>query len=132
MLNSSPARILVVDDDRLFAKALGDTLQAEGFAVVTANEGQAGIDAFRSALNTPEPFAAVITDLGMSPVDGRQVASSVKNISPSTMVILLTGWGEWFETKDSIPLPVDRILGKPPKLQELRGLLASCRESAGP
>ena len=132
MSNSSPARILVVDDDPLFIKALYDTLQGEGYAVVTASEGQAGIDAFRSALNTPEPFAVVITDLAMNPVDGRQVASFVKNTSPSTMVILLTGWGEWFETKGSIPLPADRILGKPPKLHELRDILTSYLESTRP
>lgn len=123
MSNTSPARILVVDDDPLFIKALCDTLQGEGYTVVTASGGQAGIDTFRSALNTPESFAVVITDLGMNPVDGRQVASSVKIASPATMVILLTGWGEWFETKDGIPMPADCILGKPPKLHELRNIL---------
>ena len=123
MSNTSSARILIVDDDPVFIKALCDTLQDEGYSVVAANGGQAGMDAFRSAQNSPEPFAVVITDLGMNPVDGRQVAVFVKNTSPSTMVILLTGWGEWFETKGGMPLPADCILGKPPKLQELRNIL---------
>jgi DNA-binding NtrC family response regulator len=129
MSNTSATRILVVDDDPLFIKALSDTLREEGHAVVTANGGQAGINAFLAALNEQAPFGVVITDLGMSPVDGRQVASAVKNAASSTRVILLTGWGQWFETKDSIPLPVDCILGKPPKLQELRDILTRCPDS---
>ena len=125
MPNNSSARILVVDDDPVFIKALCDTLQVEGYAVVAANGGQAGIDAFLAAQNSPEPFDVVITDLGMNPVDGRQVAVFVKNASPATMVILLTGWGEWFETKGGMPLPADCVLGKPPKLQELRNILTN-------
>ena len=132
MSKVSPVRILVVDDDLLFIKALSNTLQEDGYVVVSANGGQAGIDAFQSALNTPEPFAVVITDLGMAPIDGRQVASAVKKASPSTVVILLTGWGEWFETKGGIPLPVDRILSKPPKLHELRDILTRCLASPAP
>ena len=130
MSNISAARIRVVDDDPLFIKALSDTLREEGHAVVAANGGQTGINTFLASLNEPEPFAAVITDLGMNPVDGRQVASAVKNASPSTLVILLTGWGQWFENKDNIPLPVDFILGKPPKLHELRDLLTRGRTPA--
>jgi DNA-binding response OmpR family regulator len=123
MLNPSAARILVVDDDPVFLKALCATLQVEGYTVVAADGGQAGIDAFRSAQNSPEPFAVVITDLGMHPVDGRQVGAFVKNASPSTIVILLTGWGEWFENKGGMPFPADCFLCKPPKLLELRSLL---------
>jgi CheY-like chemotaxis protein len=39
----------------------------------------------------------VLTDLGMPYVDGRRVASAVKADSPSTPVILLTGWAaDWW------------------------------------
>lgn len=127
----SPARILVIDDDPLFIKALCNTLRDDGHLVVAANDGQAGIDTFKSALNTQEPFAIVLTDLGMQPVDGRQVAMAIKNTSPSTVVILLTGWGEWFETKGGIPLPVDGILGKPPKLSELRDMFSRFLGASG-
>lgn len=113
-------RILIVDDDPLITKALGQALQDEGYAVVTANGGQVGIEAFQLALASETPFSLVITDLGMSVVDGRQVCTTVKKASPSTPVILLTGWGKWFEAETSIPLPVDAILAKPPKLRELR------------
>jgi DNA-binding NtrC family response regulator len=131
MSNISPARILVIDDDPLFVRALCNTLRDDGHLVVAANGGQAGIDTFKSALNTQEPFAIVLTDLAMHPVDGRQVATTIKSVSPATVVILLTGWGEWFETKGAIPLPVDGILGKPPKLSELRDIFARFLGASG-
>jgi DNA-binding response OmpR family regulator len=130
MPNKSAARILVVDDDPLFLKSLCSVLRDDGHVVVAANGGEAGIEAFQSALNAQSPFVIVITDLGMHPVDGRQVASAVKTASPSTIVILLTGWGEWFKTKDAIPLPADCILGKPPKLDKLRATLTNYLGSA--
>ena len=132
MTTPSPSQILIVDDDPLFLKALGDTLRDEGYIVHIALGGQAGIDAFQSSLTGPKPFALVFTDLGMNEVDGRQVATAVKAASPSTPVILLTGWGQWFESKNTLTLPVDCVLAKPPKLRELREALAKCLPPAAP
>jgi len=123
-------RILSVDDDPLLIKSLRDALEADGHAVVTANGGQEGIDAFRRAEERDEHFAVVITDLGMPYVDGRKVASAIKNDSPSTPVILLTGWGQRLVAEGDIPPCVDRVLNKPPKLKELRAALAELAGSA--
>ena len=117
-------RILSVDDDPLLIKSLRDALEADGHTVTTANGGQEGIDAFRAAEERNEPFAVVITDLGMPYVDGRKVASAIKHESPSTPVILLTGWGQRLVAEGDIPPHVDRVLNKPPKLRELRAALA--------
>ena len=117
-------RILVVDDDPLLLKSLQDTLESEGHAVQIANGGQAGIDAVAAAQEMAAPFSVVITDLGMPYVDGRKVASAVKQSSPGTPVILLTGWGERLVADGNIPENVDEVLSKPPKLRELRASLA--------
>jgi CheY-like chemotaxis protein len=122
----SRLRILVVDDDPMLLKSLRDILETDGHAVVAANGGQAGIDAFRAAQAGSEPFAVVITDLGMPYVDGRKVAGAVKKASPPTPVILLTGWGQRLVIEGDVPPDVDRVLNKPPKLRELREALAQC------
>jgi len=122
----SRQRILVVDDDPLLIKSLRDILEGDGHMVVAANGGQAGIEAFREALKRNEPFGVVITDLGMPYVDGRKVAVAVKEDSPSTPVILLTGWGQRLMIEGDVPPHVDRVLSKPPKLRELREALARC------
>jgi len=121
-----PLRILVVDDDPLLLKSLRDTLEADGHSVTTADGGQAGIDAFLAALAQGDAYPVVITDLGMPYVDGRKVCSTVKTAAPDTCVLLLTGWGQRLVADGDIPPHLDRVLSKPPKLRDLRDVLAGC------
>ena len=121
---SSRLRVLVVDDDAVLLKSLAETLQDDGHEIVAANSGQAGIDAFLAAQANAQPFAVVITDLGMPHVDGRRVASAVKAASPTTPVFLLTGWGQTMAAEGDLPANIDRMLTKPPKLRDLREALA--------
>ncbi len=121
---SRPLRVLIVDDDPLIIKSLRDTLESDGHKVTTADGGQAGINAFAASRQRGELFDVVVTDLGMPHVDGRSVAAAVKAASSATPVILLTGWGQRLLAEHDTPPHVDRILSKPPKLQELRAALA--------
>jgi CheY-like chemotaxis protein len=115
-----PLHILVVDDDPLLSRSLRETLESDGHTVTTAPGGREGIDIFRAAEDRNEPFALVITDLGMPFVDGRKVACAVKSACPSAPVIMLTGWGQRLIADEDVPAHVDRLLNKPPKLRELR------------
>lgn len=117
-------RILLVDDDPMLIKSLEDILVADGHTVTPTSGGQAGIDAFVAAGKAGQAFAVVITDLGMPHVDGRRVAAAIKAASPSTPVIMLTGWGQRLIAENDIPPHVNRVLNKPPRLHELRGALA--------
>jgi CheY-like chemotaxis protein len=117
-------RILVVDDDPLLIKSLRDTLEMDGHIVVTTTGGREGIEAFRSAQDREEPFAIVITDLGMPYVNGREVSAAIKGMSPSTPIILLTGWGQRLVAEGDVPPHVDLVLNKPPRLREIREALA--------
>jgi CheY-like chemotaxis protein len=119
-------RILVIDDDPLLLKSLRDTLEGEGHTIVTANGGQMGIDNFLAAQERDEPFEVVLTDLGMPNIDGRKVATAIKAASPSTPIILLTGWGERLAAEGDMPPHVDCVLGKPPKPNLLYDALARC------
>ena len=120
-------RLLLVDDDDAFLKSLAEILRDEGHEVVTTNGGKAGIEAYLTAQHTDRPFDAVLTDLGMPEVDGRQVALAVKAAAPATPVFLLTGWGQRVMVEEGLPVAVDRVLNKPPKLHTLREALASVR-----
>ena len=116
-------RILLVDDDPVLLRSLEDILRAEGHIVTAASGGEAGIDTFRLAHEQGCSFDAVITDLGMPYVDGRQVACGVKALDPTMRVILLTGWGMRLKAEGDIPAHVDSVLSKPPKLRDLREAL---------
>jgi CheY-like chemotaxis protein len=108
----------------MLSQSLRNTLQAEGHHVVAAAGGRAGIDAFPAAQRAAEPFDAVITDLGMPYVDGRQVAREIRAISPDVPIIMLTGWGRNLLADTTPPPEVNRLLNKPPRLSELRAALA--------
>ncbi len=129
---SGPLRILLVDDDPMLLQSLRDSLEYDGHEVIDANGGQAGIDAFDAAKVVGRPFPVVITDLGMPHVDGRKVASTIKTNSPDTLVIMLTGWGNNLLAESELPQGVDLILGKPPRLSELRTALARAAVHSGP
>ena len=125
-------RLLLVDDDPLLIKSLREVLEGDGHIVAMADGGQNGINTFLSTHRGPDPFAVVITDLGMPYVDGRKVAAAVKAASPDTPVIMLTGWGRRLIAENDIPPHVDRILSKPPKLTELRAALAELTRETAP
>ncbi|HWW25246.1 MAG TPA: PAS domain-containing protein [Caulobacter sp.] len=116
-------RLLLVDDDPVLLKALSDALESDGHVVTIANGGGAGIEIFETSQGG-EHFDAVFTDLGMPYVDGRRVATAIKGLSAKTPVILLTGWGQGLLADDDVPPHIDLVLGKPPKLRELRAALA--------
>jgi PAS domain S-box-containing protein len=117
-------RILVIDDDPIILQSLFDAFKRDGHIVEIADGGQRGIIAFGAAEARHEPFAVVITDLGMPYVDGMAVAAAVKSLRPETPVVLLTGWGYRMIAENGTPENVDRVLGKPPKLLILRSVLA--------
>jgi signal transduction histidine kinase len=117
-------RVLLIDDDPALLESLRSALQDEGHKVSTETSGQGGIDAFRDAHRAGKIFDVVITDLGMPYVDGRQVVAGIRAMSPGTPIILLTGWGQHvLGEQDALPR-VDRLLGKPPRIRELRNALA--------
>jgi CheY-like chemotaxis protein len=118
-----PLRLLLVDDDPLLLRSLRDTLELDGHEVVTADGGQAGIDAFSQAMKSGASFDAVITDLGMPYIDGRKVAARVRQLSGQVPIIMLTGWGHRLIATSDQPEHVDRVLSKPPKMAEIRGAL---------
>jgi signal transduction histidine kinase/CheY-like chemotaxis protein/HAMP domain-containing protein len=119
-------RILAVDDDPLLLQSLAVILESDGHQVTMADGGQAGVDLFRHAHADGAPYALVITDLGMPYVDGRKVAQAVKELSPATPVLLLTGWGQRMLAEGDVPPHVDKVLAKPPRLNALRLALADC------
>jgi signal transduction histidine kinase/ActR/RegA family two-component response regulator/ABC-type uncharacterized transport system substrate-binding protein len=117
-------RILIIDDNPLLLRSLREVLEAESHVVTVADAGEVGIQLFATAQRDGIPFDVVITDLGLPGFDGHQVIGRIKERSPTTPVILLTGWGQRLAGDDTTPQHFDRVLAKPPKLADLRAALA--------
>jgi CheY-like chemotaxis protein len=114
-----------VDDDPTLRQSLRNILESDGHCVRLACGGREGIDEFAAARSGPTPFDVVITDLGMPNIDGLKVASGIKALASSLPVILLTGWGQRLIDEEGPPPNVDYVLGKPPKVRDLREALRS-------
>ena len=116
----APLRILIVDDDRIVRSLLARYLEEDGHQVEAADGGAAGIARFGA-----RPFDLVITDRAMPGAAGDQLAVEIKQASPTTPVIMLTGFGDAMKWRAEQPPGVDLVVSKPITLAELRAAIAS-------
>ncbi|MBI5198178.1 MAG: response regulator [Nitrospirae bacterium] len=80
--------ILVIDDDEDVLGLIEKHLSNKGFEIVTAYDGEQGLALAEKAL-----FDLVITDLKMPKIDGMEVLRRIKEKTPDTEVVILTGHG---------------------------------------
>ena len=111
-------RFLIVDDEDSIRDLLAEMLVEQGHEVHTASGGKEGLEIFKARM--PD---LVITDLGMPEVSGWDVATGVKALSPSTSVILMTGWGITLDKDRAREKGVDVILSKPFQISEIQKVL---------
>src|SRR5207245_331562 len=76
-------------------------------------------------------FDVVITDRAMPDMSGDQVAAAVKRASPSTPVVMLTGFGDLMRGTEAPPPGVDAVLAKPATIADLRRVLAELAPAPG-
>jgi len=108
-----------VDDDAAVRRTVGSLLRTIGHQVVEADGGAVAIRRLGDSA-----VDLVMTDLGMPEVTGWDVARAAKARDPHLPVILLTGWGDQLLPDGSRPGLVDRVLGKPFRLEQLRRAIA--------
>ncbi|MBI1911770.1 MAG: sigma-54-dependent Fis family transcriptional regulator [Deltaproteobacteria bacterium] len=79
--------ILLVEDEEYIRENLSEILEMNGYKVVTAANGEEGINAAKK-----NDFSVVLTDLRLPGMSGIEVIRNVKAISPNTACIILTGY----------------------------------------
>jgi PAS domain S-box-containing protein len=107
-------RILVVEDDPLVRMAVTEQLSSQGHTVQSATNGLEGLDTFMSGR-----FDLVLTDRAMPEMGGDQLATTIKQISPTKPIIMLTGFGDLMTVKGERPPSVDAVVSKPVTLDTL-------------
>ncbi len=108
-------KILIIDDDKLNLKVLKDTLARVGYNVIEAQNGEIGLQLFRS-----EHPDLVITDFQMPGIDGLEVLAEIRKLNIGIPIILLTGFGDVVLTIKSIQQGAFDFLEKPIDLQQLK------------
>ncbi|MBI2267143.1 MAG: response regulator [Armatimonadetes bacterium] len=84
--DSGRTKVLVVDDDRFVRQILQETLESEGYAVQTADNGQKVLDLLKD-----DEFEVVLTDMDMPQMDGLTLISRLKEVRPDLPVVVLSG-----------------------------------------
>ncbi len=84
----SSLRVLVIDDEMMLRRTVSDFLEDIDFEAITAENGREGLEVFEA-----EEPDAVLVDLMMPEVDGYEVLARVRELSPETPVIVVSGAG---------------------------------------
>ncbi len=111
----NPAKILIVDDERVALKNLEYLMKKEGYEVVGT---QSGTNALRHL--DEQSFDVVLTDMRMEKVDGMQVLKKCRERHPDTEVILITGYATLEAAVETMKLGAFSYIAKPFKLDEVR------------
>ena len=90
-LISGQGTILLVDDDEVMRVTASAILESLGYEVITADNGQTGIDAFKEHL---QEIDLVILDMIMPVMNGRDCFNAIKSIKPNACILLSTGFSD--------------------------------------
>lgn len=115
---SQRIRLLIVDDEALFATALAKRLELRGFDVEVANSGDAAI-----ATAKAHPFDIAIVDLGMPGMSGEETLAVLKKEHPYLELIVLTGHGSIDSAVECTKAGSEYYLEKPCEMDKLLTVL---------
>ncbi len=115
--------ILVVDDEEIARTNLEYVLKKEGYQVKSAANGQEALNALRQG-----EFELILTDLKMEKMDGMQLLEAAKHISPTTEIVMITGYATVSSAVDALKKGATHYLPKPIDLEELRSTVGQIRE----
>ena len=115
----------MVDDSREIAEMAQDALTDIGYRVVVAHNAEEALKRFEEALATRDPFRLVFSDVLMpGGCNGLVLAEQIRERSPSTPVMLTTGYNDEMAI-DGPPAAAMDVLGKPYRRSELIDRLQS-------
>lgn len=113
-------RVLVVDDDPTIRNLVQAMLEAEGFTVVVAEDGQQGLEVLEKE-PTPVGFNLIILDVVMPGMNGLDVLTRLK-LAPRTQgipVLMLTGEDKAEDILAGYNVGADYYITKPFTRQQL-------------
>jgi DNA-binding NtrC family response regulator len=116
---SDRAKILILDDEPIVGDRLKPALEKCGYEVETQTDSQAAIDQLAQTR-----YDVLITDLKMAGPSGLDVLRFVKEQTPSTRVIVITGYATAEQAKESMKGGAVDFIAKPFRISQLRELIA--------
>lgn len=107
-------RILIVEDELPMRTALEDVLAAEGYRVLTAADGESGLE--RAIREKPD---LVLLDIMMPKLDGYTVCAELRRLANPVPILMLTAKGQVEDRVNGLDAGADDYLIKPFSTEEL-------------
>lgn len=129
--------ILVMDDDEVICSILGTMLASLGYQATFAQDGEQAVEQYALALQSGQPFDAVIMDLivpcGMG---GREAMARIRAMDPQAKGIVSSGYSNSSVMADYASYGFSEVMAKPYRFSELsrklRQLLGDRPPAAAP
>jgi DNA-binding response OmpR family regulator len=110
----SMERILIVEDDQAVQKVLKRLFESAGYAVEISGDGRSALEASRTATPT-----AIVLDLGLPVLSGKDVCVQIKLRVPTLPIIILSAATDVVDKVLLLELGADDYVGKPFSPREL-------------
>jgi len=116
-------KILIIEDEKSMREVLEILLKEEYYEVLTASDGLEGVSHIEKDI-----FDLVITDIKMPRADGFEILKRTKEISPDTIVIMITAFGTTEAAIEAMKLGAYDYINKPFKIDEIRLIVTKALE----
>ncbi len=107
-------KILFVEDEEDLTLIVADTLRGQGYEVVTAVDGEDGLEKFKT-----EGADIVVADVMMPKMDGFTMSKEIRKLSPTVPLLFLTAKSTMDDVEQGFEIGANDYLKKPFELREL-------------
>ncbi|AHH99441.1 response regulator transcription factor [Kutzneria viridogrisea] len=101
-------RVLVVEDERRLAETLQWGLEAEGYAVDLAHDGEEGLE-----LAQLHPYQVIVLDIMLPKLNGYRVCAALRERGVNTPILMLTAKNGEYDEAEALDTGADDFLSKP-------------------
>ncbi|MBC8785364.1 MAG: response regulator [Pseudomonas fluorescens] len=121
-MSATSSTILVVEDDAIVRMLIVDVLEELEFTVVEAADAE---EALKIVENAGLVIDLMMTDVGLPDMDGKQLATKVRELRPSLPILFASGYAENIDVS-----PGMQVIGKPFSIDQLRDKVKSMLPAA--
>lgn len=120
LVNDAKHRILVVDDEEVLRESLRYTLESMGFEVITAVDGEQGVEMYEKHCNS---IKLAIVDMVMPKLSGTECYRRIREINPDATVIITSGFAGEISIQSLQGEGVADVLRKPFRRHDLSNMV---------